>query len=60
MFTGEYSGYIFSCYAIVILVLVVLTLWIFLDEKKQQKLLKEFEREKLRKAGAKATGKETV
>ncbi len=50
MFDGKYAGYTFSCYAIVAVVMVVLTVWIVLDERRQQKLLDEFQAQKKRKA----------
>ncbi len=52
MFDEKYAGYTFSCYAIVVVVLVIMTLWIVLDEKKQEKLLKEFEKSKAAKIKA--------
>ena len=53
MFDEKYAGYTFSCYAIVGIVLLGLTLWIIWDERKQQKLLEEFEQQKANAARGK-------
>ena len=50
MFDGKYAGYTLSCYAIVAVTLLALTIWIVLDERRQQKLLDEFQAQKKRKA----------
>ncbi len=55
MFNEKYGGYTFSCYAIVAVVLIALTLWIVWDERRQQKLLDEFQAQKKTKGNGSKT-----